>query len=141
MYVIIVGCGRVGAALATEYCAEGHAVVIIDKDQESFGRLGDDFQGSTITGNGIDEDILHSAGIERADAFITTTNGDNSNLMAAQIAQRLYGVKRVVARCNDPVRSEAYADMGLTTVCPTTVGAAQIRQALGAIDSDDGGTD
>lgn len=132
MYVIIVGCGRVGALLATDFCAEGHAVVVIDKDPDSFTRLGDDFRGSTITGNGIDEDVLKNAGAERADAFITTTNGDNSNLMSAQIAQKIFGVEKVVARCSDPVRSEAYAASGLTTMCPTTVGASKIREALGA---------
>ncbi len=130
MYVIIVGCGRVGALLATDFCTEGHAVVIIDKDPDSFTRLGDDFQGSTIVGNGIDEEVLKSAGVERADAYITTTNGDNSNLMSAQIAQRIFGVKKVIARCSDPLRSEAYAALGLSTVCPTTVGASIIREAL-----------
>ena len=130
MYVIIVGCGRVGALIATDFCSEGHAVVVIDKDPEAFRRLGDEFEGSTITGNGIDEDILKSAGVERADAFITTTNGDNSNLMSAQIAQNLYEVDNVVARCSDPVRSAAYEALGLRTVCPTTAGASIIREAL-----------
>ena len=140
MYVIIVGCGRVGALLATNYCAEGHAAVVIDKDPESFRRLGDDFDGSTITGNGIDEDILKSAGVERADAFITTTNGDNTNLMSAQIAQKIYGVEKVVARCNDPVRSSVYEALGLRTVCRTTVDASTIREALETAGVADGGT-
>ena len=139
MYVIIVGCGRVGALLATNYCAEGNAVVVIDKDPESFLRLGDDFDGSRITGNGIDEDILKSAGVERADVFITTTNGDNTNLVSAQIAQKIYGIEKVVARCNDPVRCGAYEAMGLRTVCPTTAGASIIREALETAGVADGG--
>ena len=139
MYVIVVGCGRVGALLATDFCSEGHAVVVVDKDPESFRRLGDEFEGSTITGNGIDEDVLKSAGVERADAFITTTNGDNSNLMSAQIAQKLYGIEKVVARCSDPVRSGAYEALGLRTVCPTTAGASIIRDALDTVGAANGG--
>ncbi len=109
---------------------EGHAVVVIDSDADSFNRLADGFSGSTIHGNGIDEDILRGAGIERADAVVTATNGDNTNIMVAQIAQKMYGVKRVVARCNDPVRSSAYELLGLNTICPTTVGAELLHDAI-----------
>lgn len=130
MYVIIVGCGRVGATLATSLSQEGHAVVVVDRNQDSFRRLGDEFSGTTVVGNAIDEDVLKSAGIERADAFVTATSGDNTNLMVAQIAQKIYGVRRVVARCYDPVRSDAYEAFGLQTVCPTTVGAGLLREAL-----------
>lgn len=130
LYVILVGCGRVGAELATMLSEEGHAVVIVDRDPESFNRLADGFSGSTIHGNGIDEDVLRSAGIERADAVVTATNGDNTNIMVAQIAQKMYGVKRVVARCNDPVRSSAYELLGLKTICPTTVGAELLHDAI-----------
>jgi len=139
VYVIIVGCGRVGAFLATDLSCEGHAVVVIDKDSDAFLRLGDDFRGSTIVGNGIDEDILKSAGVERADAFITTTNGDNSNLMSAQIAQNIHGIEKVVARCSDPVRARAYEALGVRTLCPTTAGASAIREALGWLDPVVGG--
>ena len=130
LYVILVGCGRVGAELATMLSEEGHAVVIVDRDAESFNRLADGFSGSTIHGNGIDEDVLRSAGIERADAVVTATNGDNTNIMVAQIAQKMYRVKRVVARCNDPVRSSAYELLGLNTICPTTVGAELLHDAI-----------
>ncbi len=109
---------------------EGHAVVIVDRDANSFNRLAAGFSGSTIHGNGIDEDVLRGAGIERADAVVTATNGDNTNIMAAQMAQEMYGVKRVVARCNDPVRSSAYELLGLNTICPTTVGAELLHDAI-----------
>jgi trk system potassium uptake protein TrkA len=130
LYVILVGCGRVGAELATMLSEEGHAVVIVDRDAEAFNRLADGFSGSTIHGNGIDEDVLRSAGIERADAVVTATNGDNTNIMVAQIAQKIYRVKRVVARCTDPVRSSAYELLGLNTICPTTVGAELLHDAI-----------
>ena len=130
LYVILVGGGRVGAELATMLSEEGHAVVIVDRDAEAFNRLADGFSGSTIHGNGIDEDVLRSAGIERADAVVTATNGDNTNIMVAQIAQKIYRVKRVVARCNDPVRSSAYELLGLNTICPTTVGAELLHDAI-----------
>ena len=136
MYVILVGCGRVGAQLATMLSQEGHAVVVVDDDPDSFNRLSENFSGSTIQGNGIDEDVLRGAGIERADAVVTATNGDNTNIMVAQIAQKIYEVERVVARCYDPVRSNAYEMLGLKTICPTTVGAEMLREAIVAEDAE-----
>ncbi len=136
MYIILVGCGRVGAQLATMLSQEGHAVVVVDDDPDSFKRLSENFSGSTIQGNGIDEDVLRGAGIERADAVVTATNGDNTNIMVAQIAQEIYGVERVVARCYDPVRSNAYEMLGLKTICPTTVGAEMLREVIVAEDAE-----
>lgn len=130
MYVIIVGCGSVGAGLAGVLAAEGHDVVVIDKRPEAFERLGSGFNGVTVTGTGIDEGVLRRAGIERADAFAAVTSDDNTNIMAAQIAQELFRVPRVVARVFDPEREYAYKEFGLSTVCPTDVGVAQIRSAL-----------
>ena len=130
MYVIIVGCGSVGAGLAGVLSAEGHDVVVIDKRPEAFERLGSGFNGVTVTGTGIDEGVLRRAGIERADAFAAVTSDDNTNIMAAQIAQALFRVPRVVARVFDPEREYAYKEFGLSTVCPTDVGVAQIRSAL-----------
>ena len=136
MYIILVGCGRVGAQLATMLSQEGHAVVVVDDDPDSFKRLSENFSGSTIQGNGIDEDVLRGAGIERADAVVTATNGDNTNIMVAQIAQDIYEVGRVVARCYDPVRSKAYEMLGLKTICPTTVGAEMLREVIVAEDAE-----
>ena len=115
---------------------EGHAVVVVDDDPDSFNRLSGNFSGSMVQGNGIDEDVLRGAGIERADAVVTATNGDNTNIMVAQIAQKIYEVERVVARCYDPVRSNAYEMLGLKTICPTTVGAEMLREAIVAEDAE-----
>jgi trk system potassium uptake protein TrkA len=131
MYVIIVGCGRVGSALALKLVDEGHEVTVIDINPSQFDRfLGDDFKGNTIVGDGIDIDVLRRAEIERADAFATATNGDNHNIMAAQIAQRVFNVPRVVARCNDPVRGDVYEKFGLRMVVPTVIGAEYLRRAI-----------
>lgn len=131
MNVIIMGSGRVGATLANRLSADGHDVTIIDINPAAFEMYLDaDFRGRTILGDGIDEDVLRQAGIERADAFVAAAHGDNHNLMAAQIAKGLYGVERVVARCNDAVRAEIYGDLGLVTVSPSRVAAAALENAL-----------
>jgi trk system potassium uptake protein TrkA len=123
MHVVILGCGRVGATLALMLEAEGHAVAVIDRNREAFRRLGGSFQGRTILGIGIDEDVLRKAGIERADAFAATTSGDNSNIMSAQIAKIKFQVRRVIARIYDPLRAEAYKELGIDTISPTLLGA------------------
>ena len=120
MKVVIVGCGRVGAQVATALDRQGHAVSIIDMQTSAFRRLAPDFSGRAITGTGIDEDVLRSAGISEADAFIAVTNGDNRNLMAAQIAKVIFGVDKVAARVYDPERAETFRSMGIETICSTT---------------------
>ncbi len=130
MRVVILGCGRVGARLATRLDAEGHEVAIIDRNQDSFTRLGADYSGSMVLGTGIDEDVLRKAGIERADAFIAVTNGDNTNAMAAQIAKQIFRVSRVVARLYDPIRDETYRTLGLETVSPTLIGVQTIMEMI-----------
>jgi trk system potassium uptake protein len=118
--VVIVGCGRVGARLATTLDQGGHRVSVVDINPSAFRRLPQDFSGSAVIGIGIDEDILKSAGIEDADAFFAVTNGDNTNIMAAQLAQKIFEIPHVCARIYDPVREETYRRMGIITVCPTT---------------------
>jgi len=98
MYVIIVGCGRVGSELAKLLSAEGHNVVVIDKNRESFDRLGKSFNGITLLGNGFNLELLREVGIKGADAFCAVTNGDNTNLIAAQVAKKIFGVPKVIAR-------------------------------------------
>ena len=132
MRVVIMGCGRVGSQLATQLHREGHAVSIIDMSSKSFRRLPDDFGGMTIIGTGIDEDVLRSAGIEGADAFVAVTEGDNRNIMAAQVAREIFGVPEVVARIYDPGREAIYRDLGLDTICPTTVIGSLIQERLSA---------
>ena len=131
MNIVIMGSGRIGGTLANRLAAEGHRVTIIDINPVSFEKyLASDFSGQTILGDGIDEDVLRSAGIEHADAFVAAAYGDNHNLMAAQIAKVSFGVKRVVARCNDAVRAEVYGDLGLATVSPSRIVAAALWDAL-----------
>lgn len=130
MHVVILGCGRVGATLALMLESEGHAVAIIDRDREAFRRLGRSFKGRTVLGIGIDEDVLRKAGIERADAFAATTSGDNSNIMSAQIVKIKYKVPRVIARIYDPLRAEAYQELGIDTISPTLLGAGMCRDFI-----------
>ncbi|MDA3936144.1 MAG: TrkA family potassium uptake protein [Actinomycetota bacterium] len=121
MNVIVVGCGRVGSQLATLLSIEGHNVVVIDKDAEAFKRLGTMFNGVTIRGLGFDEEILQEAGIVEADAFAAVTDLDNTNLMAAEVARKIFGVKHAVARLYNPVRERTYQQLGLDYVCGTTL--------------------
>jgi trk system potassium uptake protein TrkA len=127
MKVIIVGCGRVGAQLARQLDGEGHHVAVVDQQVVAFQRLGRDFGGDMIVGNCVDEAVLRRAGVESADCFVSVTNGDNRNLMAAQIAQRIFKVRRVITRVYDPIRESVYRELGLETFCPTTLGANLIR--------------
>jgi trk system potassium uptake protein TrkA len=99
--------------------AQGHDVTVIDEKVKAFDRLGNDFNGNMVVGTGIDESLLRRAGIESADVFASVTNGDNRNIMAAQIAQVIFKVPRVITRIYDPIREEVYRDLGLETVCST----------------------
>lgn len=131
MKIVILGCGRVGAALAQLMAGEGHDVTIIDQDSAAFNRLGGDFpREKMVLGNGADEDVLKRAGIKRADAFIAVTNGDNRNILAAQVARHIFGVPKVMCRIYDPIRQETYNAMGLESICPTIVGAKLFRDAV-----------
>ncbi len=121
MKFVILGCGRVGSRLAVMLDRMGHEVSIIDLKAESFNRLPADFGGQSVIGVGIDEDVLKSAGIEQADVFAAVTNGDNTNIMASQVAKELFHVPRVIARIYDPLREETYHALGLETICPTTL--------------------
>jgi trk system potassium uptake protein TrkA len=118
---VIVGCGRVGAALAEAFDNGGHEVIIIDTSTRAFDRLSGEFKGQAIRGDGTDEDVLRKAGVEGADAFLALTEGDNRNVMSAQVAMEKLAVGKVVAKINDPVRAAAYAELGIATVCRTTM--------------------
>ncbi len=121
MKVVILGSGRVGARLAATLDAMGHDVSIIDKSKDAFSRLPSTFKGQIVIGIGIDEDVLREAGIEKADVFAAVTNGDNTNIMASQVAKELFKVPQVIARIYDPLREETYHTLGLQTLCPTTL--------------------
>jgi len=118
---VIVGCGRVGAALAEAFDNGGHEVVILDLSTKAFDRLSGEFNGQAVRGDSTDEDVLRKAGAQGADVFLALTEGDNRNVMASQVAMEKLAVGRAVAKINDPVRAAAYAELGIATVCRTTM--------------------
>lgn len=130
MKTVIMGCGRVGAELATLLDREGQEVVILDIDPDAFGQLPDGFKGSCVVGNGIDQDVLQRIGLAEASAFVAVTPGDNRNVMACQIAKHIFGVPRVVCRIFDPIRQELYRNLDLETISPTKEVAQLLKQAL-----------
>ena len=130
MKYLIVGCGRVGSTLAKLLTAEAHDVTVVDENPAAFKRLGNHFAGRVEVGTGIDNDVLRRAGAESADGFVAVTDGDNRNVMAALIAQRMFGIKKIVARIYDPPRGSLYRELGIETVCPTTIGAKIVRDKL-----------
>jgi len=130
MNVIVVGCGRVGSQLAGLLSVEGHNVTVIDKDGDAFRRLGTTFNGVTVRGLGFDEDVLAEAGITECDSFAAVTDLDNTNLMAAEVARKIFGVKHVVARLYNPVRERTYQQLGLDYVCGTTLVAENLLDKI-----------
>ena len=124
--VIIVGCGRVGSGLARELDAAGHKVTIIDERVSAFSRLGEGYRGDMVVGTGIDESVLRRAGIEKADCFAAVTNGDNRNIMAAQVAKVFFKVPRVITRIYDPIREQTYREFGMETICSTSIVGSMI---------------
>ena len=134
MRVIILGCGRIGSTLAAMLTAEGHRVAVIDREASAFTkavqRLGPNFTQETVRGIGIDDDVLKQAGIEQAEAFIAVTSGDNTNIVAAQIAKHRFHVPKVLARVYDPIRAKAYQEMGIDTICSTLIGAGIFHDLL-----------
>lgn len=137
MNVVVMGCGRVGARVSAILDQHGHNVSVVDTNPDAFRRLGEKFGGDTLIGTGIDEDVLRRAGIDQADVFIAVTNGDNRNIMAAQVAHTVFGIKHVVVRIYDPVREDTYRRLGLHTVCPTTTIAAMIIDQINDVLPDD----
>jgi trk system potassium uptake protein TrkA len=134
--VVIMGCGRVGAALAADLDADGHQVLVLDTDPAAFRFLPEGFRGTTVVGNGIDLDVLRRLGIEGMDVFVSATRGDNRNVMAAQIAKHIFGVPVVASRVFDPIREEMYRNMGLRTINPTRVQARRLKKIIEAPDDD-----
>jgi trk system potassium uptake protein TrkA len=130
MHIIVVGCGDVGAQLATLLSTEGHDIAVIDKDPNAFKRLGATFNGIKVNGYGFDEDALNEAGIANCDAFAAVTDQDNSNTMAAEIASKVYRVSRVVARLHDVERESTFQQLGLDYVCGTTLVAQMVLDKL-----------
>jgi trk system potassium uptake protein TrkA len=117
------GCGRTGSLLAQMLDRAGQEVTVIDWNESAFERVGDSYGGRTVTGNALDQDVLRSAGIASADFFVAATSGDNRNIMASQVAQRVFHVPRVIARIKDPDRAEFFHRLGLEVDCRTSAGA------------------
>ena len=131
MKAVVVGCGRVGAGVADELDRAGWQVLIIDLKSAAFDRLPASFTGTALRGDGTDEDVLRRAGAENADLFLALTEGDNRNIMAAQLAVEALDARRVIAKINDPLRAAAYADLGINTLCRTNLMAAAVNDFLG----------
>ena len=131
MKIVIVGCGRVGASVAEAYDRTGHQVTILDIATSAFDRLPETFGGVAIRGDGTDEDVLLRAGAEGADVFLAVTEGDNRNVMAAQLANEALGIERVIAKINDPLRAKAYAELGIATLCRTGLMQDAVDRYLG----------
>ena len=137
MFVLICGCGRVGSTVAKSMLSEGHDVSVLDEDPEAIALLEkgaeqswEDMGGSFTVGTALEVDALVEAGIERADAFVASTDGDNTNLVISQIAQRRYRIPKVVVRVLDPARAEWYAQQGLLTICPTKTAIELLEAAV-----------
>lgn len=130
MKVVIMGCSRVGAQLASMMDAEGHKVTVIDIDPFSFKKLPPTFNGTALVGNGLEQESLKKAELGQADVFIAVTQGDNRNVMACQIAKHVYKVPKVVCRIYDPIREEMYRNLGLLTVSPTKLVAKLLREQI-----------
>lgn len=130
MYIVIVGCGSLGAGLAKELSVYGHDVVVVDKDSNAFKLLGSEFNGVTVLGTGIDEDILKKAGIGQADVFVATTSTDSVNVMAAQVAKHIFKTRKVIARIFNPEKGYVYSELGLETICPNSISIETVKRRI-----------
>ncbi len=130
MKIVIVGCGRVGSTLAENLDASGHDVIVFDIRTSAFDRLPETFKGAAIRGDGTDEEVLQRNGAADADVFLALTEGDNRNVMAAQVALENLAIPQVVAKINDPVRAAAYSELGIPTLCRTNLMVDSLAQYL-----------
>lgn len=129
-YIIIIGCGRLGANLANTLSDGGGNVLIIDKNKDSFRKLSPSFGGLSVIGDATDIDVMQEAQISNASAVIAVTNNDNANIMVAQIAREMFNIKRVIARLYDPEREYVYQEFGIETICPAVLSAKEIDKIL-----------
>jgi trk system potassium uptake protein TrkA len=135
MKALVIGCGRVGSTVALELDRAGWDVTAVDEREEALSRLGENWAGGFIVGHGMDAKLLREAGIEDAHAVVVATNGDNTNIIIGQVAQKLYGIDCVVVRILDPARAEFYASRGLRTVCPTSTASSILVEAVRACEA------
>lgn len=134
MKAVVIGCGRVGSAVATQLASEGWDVTAVDEAEEALARLGGGWRGGFVVGHGMDTEILERAGVPGADAVVVATDGDNTNIVIGQVAQKRYGIGCVVVRLLDPLRADFYARRGLRTVCPTQTAISFLTEAVRACD-------
>ena len=134
MKAVVIGCGRVGSAVALQLHSEGWDVNVIDEREEALTKLGTVWLGGFVVGHGMDTDVLHRAGIEEADAVVVSTDGDNTNVVIGQVAQKRYGIGCVVVRVLDPARADFYAKRGLRTICPTHTAISVLTDVVRACD-------
>ena len=130
--MIVVGCGRVGSAIAKQLDHEGWDVTAVDEKEEALTRLGESWGGGFVLGHGMDIAVLHEAGIDDADAVVVSTDGDNTNIAVGQLAQKRFGINCVIVRILDPARADFYATRGLRTFCPTSVAIDALTEAVRA---------
>ena len=130
MKILIMGCGRTGAHLAASLDEDGHTVTILDTNDYSFRRLPSGFKGTALVGDGTNDETLKKAGIVEMDAFVAVTQGDNRNILAAQIAKHLFNCPTVLLRIYDPMRRELYNNLGLEAFSPTTIFAQLLKDNL-----------
>ena len=130
MKLIVIGCGRVGSTIAKRFASEGWDVTAIDEKESALSRLGEDWTGGFIVGHGMDNAVLREAGIEEADSVVVSTDGDNTNLVIGQVAQKRFGIECTVVRILDPARAEFYNKRGLRTICPTSTAIDALDDAV-----------
>ena len=130
MRALVVGCGRVGSSVARRLAALNWDVTVVDEKEDALGRLGDGWRGAFMVGHGMDAKLLEKAGIEGADAVVVATNGDNTNIVVGQVAQKRFGIECTVVRILDPARAELYASLGLRTVSPTSTAIEVLSEAV-----------
>ena len=134
MKVIVIGCGRVGSAIAKQLDRDGWDVTAVDEKEEALSRLGEQWSGGFIVGHGMDVDVLRQAGIEDTDAVVVSTDGDNTNLVIGQVAQKRFGIECTVVRILDPARADFYRERGLRTICPTSTAIDSLTEAVRSCD-------
>jgi trk system potassium uptake protein TrkA len=130
MNALIIGCGRVGSSIALQLQREGWDVTVVDENEDALARLGEHWPGAFLVGQGIDVDVLREAGIEDADAVVAATDGDNTNILIGQVAQKRFDIGCVVIRILDPARADFYSARGLRVVCPTKTAIDTLMEAV-----------
>ncbi|MHB8470169.1 MAG: potassium channel family protein [Gaiellaceae bacterium] len=130
MKALIIGCGRVGSTIALQLQREGWEVVVVDENEDALSRLGDHWPGVFLVGHGMDTDLLREAGIEEADAVVVSTDGDNTNIIIGQVAQKRFDVNCVVVRVLDPARADFFSERGMRAVCPTKTAIDTLMESV-----------